>query len=482
MSKNDDVNNLNRRKFLKSAATIGATTVVAAGTALSTTANAHDAKPSSSNSEFDYDVVVIGGGYAGVTAARDAKKNGQSVLVLEARNRLGGRTFASELDGDPVELGGLWVHNTQPFVWAEIERYGMKIKETPGAAAEAMFVVEENGKRNALTLEQFGEIIAGWEKYNARAREIVPRPYDILYNKEAALAADKVNAIDFLDQNGFTPLQHAFNKCMIEVVGHRSPMEVSYIDVMRLHLVGGGCFATFMDSTTRFKLADGTNSLIEKMIDDGKPEVRLSTPVKSVQDKGNKVVVTTVRNEKITCGSVISTLPMNSITQVAFEPALPKAVHQVAKERAPGSGVKLYIKVKGDIGNVASLAPSRAINFAMTYQQAKDYTILVAFGNDPEKLDIYDDEAIEEALSLLIPDVKVQSTMAYDWNNDPYSMGTWGIYQTGWLNKYYQDLQKEQGRVFFASGDHGEGWRGTIDGAIAAGARAARKVNDLLNS
>ena len=131
MSKNDDVNNLNRRKFLKSAATIGATTVVAAGTALSTTANAHDAKPSSSNSEFDYDVVVIGGGYAGVTAARDAKKNGQSVLVLEARNRLGGRTFASELDGDPVELGGLWVHNTQPFVWAEIERYGMKIKETP---------------------------------------------------------------------------------------------------------------------------------------------------------------------------------------------------------------------------------------------------------------------------------------------------------------------------------------------------------------
>ena len=51
-----------------------------------------------------------------------------------------------------------------------------------------------------------------------------------------------------------------------------------------------------------------------------------------------------------------------------------------------------------------------------------------------------------------------------------------------WLNKYYQDLQKEQGRVFFASGDHGEGWRGTIDGAIAAGARAARKVNDLLNS
>jgi monoamine oxidase len=76
--------------------------------------------------------------------------------------------------------------------------------------------------------------------------------------------------------------------------------------------------------------------------------------------------------------------------------------------------------------------------------------------------------------------VKVLGSAAYNWNADPYAQGTWASYQTGWLALYGEQFQQDYGRFFFASGDHGEGWRGTIDGAIGSGVRAARKVNSLL--
>jgi phytoene dehydrogenase-like protein len=72
-----------------------------------------------------YDVIVIGAGYTGLTAARDLATTGHEVLLVEARDRIGGRTWSSNLGGYPFEMGGTWVHWFQPFVYREIARYGM---------------------------------------------------------------------------------------------------------------------------------------------------------------------------------------------------------------------------------------------------------------------------------------------------------------------------------------------------------------------
>src|SRR3712207_7179666 len=58
----------------------------------------------------DYDVVVIGGGFAGATVARELRHKGLGVLILEGRDRLGGRTWTREALGHRIELGGTWVH------------------------------------------------------------------------------------------------------------------------------------------------------------------------------------------------------------------------------------------------------------------------------------------------------------------------------------------------------------------------------------
>ncbi|MBT6905391.1 MAG: NAD(P)-binding protein, partial [Gemmatimonadetes bacterium] len=83
-----------------------------------------------------YDVIVIGGGFAGVTAARDISMRGHRALILEARPRLGGRTFTSRFSGHDIDLGGTWFGNSQPFIWTEKMRYGLELAESAAANSE----------------------------------------------------------------------------------------------------------------------------------------------------------------------------------------------------------------------------------------------------------------------------------------------------------------------------------------------------------
>ena len=79
----------------------------------------------------DLDVLVLGAGFAGLTAARELTQRGLSVRILEARDRIGGRTWYTEGLGRGLELGGTWVHWTQPYVWAELARYGIGTVPSP---------------------------------------------------------------------------------------------------------------------------------------------------------------------------------------------------------------------------------------------------------------------------------------------------------------------------------------------------------------
>ena len=462
---------VNRRQFVSGAAGIAAGVPVLVAGASTTSRQVECISKG-----CDYDVIVIGGGFAGLTAARDSSKNGLKPLLLEARNRLGGRTFGADFEGTAIEMGGAWIHNTQPFVWAETERYGLEVKETPGAVAELMQMVMPDGERFYLTLDQYGEVIAGWEHYCAAAREIVPRPYDLMHNREAVLQADATGAVQHLDGLDLTPLQYHFNKAYIALIVSNKAEEMSYLEVIRFFLLGGGDFLTFMDATARFQLKDGSESLVAHIAEDGEFETRLATPVRSVTDSGDRVEVMTSRGEKLTCSVLVCTVPMNALGNVAFSPPLPAGVNSAATEGHPGQGVKIYIKVKGDIGNMATVASHLPFTYVMTYKQADDHTLLVGFTSGPDEVDAYDEEAVQRALRQHLPEVDVVSVMHYDWNNDPYSRGTWETYRSGWVDKYYEAFRQETGRVLIASGDLGEGWRGTIDGAIGAGVRAARKA------
>jgi len=93
----------------------------------------------------DYDVVVIGAGFAGLTAARELGLRGLRVAIIEARDRIGGRTFTAEQDGQKFEVGGTWVHWGQPYVWNELHRYGLETTESVSGTADSISLLTAEG-------------------------------------------------------------------------------------------------------------------------------------------------------------------------------------------------------------------------------------------------------------------------------------------------------------------------------------------------
>lgn len=124
------------------------------------------------------DVIVVGGGFAGVASARELSRAGADVVLLEARDRLGGRTWTSEFAGHQVELGGTWVHWHQPHVWAELSRYELELAESPAPALARWFV---NGERHDAEMAAFGDLMAlGTDRLCADAQQLFERPHDPL--------------------------------------------------------------------------------------------------------------------------------------------------------------------------------------------------------------------------------------------------------------------------------------------------------------
>ena len=180
----------------------------------------------------DYDVIVVGGGFAGVTAARELKQAGLSTLLVEARNRLGGRSLTSNFDGRATDLGGTWIHWSQPYVWAEAKRYGLSLAETAGAAADD-FIYESRGKMHRKSMGEIWEPLdAAVRAYFAPSREIFPRPFDASFN-EAAARVDGISGLDRLQGLNLSEDQKNMVNAYFSTTGHNALDQIAWVELLR---------------------------------------------------------------------------------------------------------------------------------------------------------------------------------------------------------------------------------------------------------
>jgi monoamine oxidase len=467
---------MDRRKFIKSAAT-GAGLTAITGSTITTLAAT---KSANANTDFHYDTIVIGGGFAGVTAARDASHQGLKTLLVEARPRLGGRTFTTNFAGHEIDMGGTWLGWAQPHIWSEVMRYNMTIDES-ASSNTTRFVWYHKGQRYEGD-DYINIMDEAYRKYYAPAREMLPRAYDPLYINDKKLAAlDKINAFDAIESLDVSDVQKTLLHSFAGINGHNHSSKSSYLDQLRWISLSGFSPEFMWNNLGRYKIKDGTKKLLDAMQADSNAELKLGTPIKSIEQKNDLVYVTTLRGEILVGHTVIVSLPMNVIPDITFIPELSRVKQEATITGHTGSGTKVYARIKGNhqilMGHGSQ---DMALNFLWTEYNDEDSQILVGFGIDPKSLDVNDDEAVQSAIRDYIPNAELLESFGYDWNLDPYSKGTWCMYPPGMLTSSLVELQRPEGKVFFAGSDIANGWRGFIDGAIESGSQAAQMVSNQL--
>lgn len=462
---------ISRRGVLMGAGT------VAGSAAMASSAQAHSRSPAER-----VDVVIVGGGFAGVTAAREVKRAGRSVVLLEARDRLGGRTFSSLRNGAPLEYGGMWVHWSQPNVWSEIQRYGLDIAETSGVATPERVYLRSGGRTRVVSFERILDpLISGFGKVLAEAREVFPRPYETFFAREQVIARDAMSVAGRIASLSLTTLERDLVSAYFATSNHAHLDQSSYVEAMRSFALVDFSLERLNDSLARFKLKDGTGALIEAIRADAGIEPRLGDPVVRVSQDADGATIETESGVRYLARAVVVTLPLNVLTSVEFSPALNEAKRQHSRERHSGSGIKGYAHIRRNVGMVQCFAPDpEPITNAFTDHASPEGSVLIFFGPSGSNLNSTDPAAVQAALRRFIPDVEVAEVESHDWNNDPYSLGTWCNYRPGQLTRYFPANREREGRLFFASADTATGWRGTIDGAIERGLRMGVEVHEFL--
>ena len=423
-----------------------------------------------------WDVVVIGGGLAGITAARDLQQRGLRTVLIEANERLGGRTYTIQDEGCTVELGGTWIHWTQPFIWAEKERYGLDIEETPGCVAEHI-AIHRGDRIEALAEHEVADFMAGFDLFFAEAMEVWERPYDAHHTWGAVQERDTITVADRMASLQLTPLQQAAIGGFLEILSMSAPKSASYVEMMRCYALSGWNTVVFKDTAARYKFAKGTAALVEAIVRDGDFDVVTNALATTVTHGPEGVTVQTSNGDSFQGRAGIVTVPMNVMNTVHFHPPLSPIKREAADVKHAGGGAKVFFVVEGDPGPVMTLARSAdsALIGSFTYHRGEHQSLLAGFSLEPDALE----KSVEEWQSIIqdyLPDIKILRTFGHPWGTDPLSQGSWCNYRPGTVTRFAEALPLQEGQLFFASGDHGDGWRGFMEGAIASGSQTAMAV------
>lgn len=478
----DPSGNISRRRFLESAAA-----VTGSGLVLLAAAPVSAEQPAGQQvkraTQTDYDVIVIGGGFSGVTAARDCKKNNLRTLLLEAKSRLGGRAFDTQFRGHHIELGGTWVHWTQPSVWAEIQRYGVDVEETPGALPDRVIVIDGAARSAFATESRINEIDAAMTSYFAESALVWERPYDSRYSWKEIEKRDAMSAADRLKQIQLNPMQRGFLVPVLEAMAHCPVEQASYVEMLRWYALSLNSWGTAVDALSRYKMPAGTGALARRIAADGGAEIRLNAPVTRIEQRNGVVLVTPQGSTStISARAVILAVPPRVLKNIEFAPGLSDAKISASRTAYPDSGIKFYAEVQGRLGKVEWAAASGpGAGLFWTYAELERTTLLVGFLPRANAVDGNDELAIQAVLRQFEPNLEVLGCTSYAWGSDPYALGTYTGYAPGATTKYSAELARTEGQIFMAGGDIGDnGWRNFIDGAITRGARIAREVSEHL--
>jgi monoamine oxidase len=418
------------------------------------------------------DVIVVGGGFAGVTAAREASLRGRSVLLLEARDRLGGRTWTAPWNGSAVEYGGAWVHWHQPHTWSEITRAGLRVEVSGDAEVASWYVGSE--RRSGSIAERDEIARRGWDRFVDGVREALPVPHDPTRALGALARFDRLSIAERLGELELSAEERDVLTAELESLAHAPLDAAGAVSVLRWHALSGYSLELTQFTGGRVTMVGGTRALLDAIASAAPFERRLATPVASIAQRGDRVEVETRDGSGFAARSVVVAVPLNALRAIEFTPALPDDKLEAIALGQASRGIKIFIRARGESLPQNSIRPGHPFGYLGTESMGGDGSqLMIGFGIDAERCDAGDLPAVQEQLDAIQPGYEVIDATSHDWLSDEFSRGTWAIHRPGWYEHHHTAMRRPEGAVVFAGSDIANGWSGFIDGAIESGLRGA---------
>lgn len=420
---------------------------------------------------------MIGAGLAGLTAARELRRRGHSVLVLEARERIGGRLHSTPFAGRTVDLGGQFVHWFQPHVFSEISRLGLGYEPAPEVDSWSWW---SEGK---LRHESQAAVVERLEDLFARALHDAAETYPMPMSPTAGGALHATNDLrsmhDRIEEVGFSREERDLFTSIIASAYSASSAQLALTVPLHDYALAGHSLALLTDMLATYSLKPATD-LVGAIADEVDGDMQLGTPVAAVEHSKAGVVVSTRGGESFTSGVAVLAVPLNTVDAIHIDPPLPG---EGAVTHA-GKGIKTWIQIRGlSDPSYVSAPEDDVITFAEATVELSDGLVLCAFGPDAGRLDPSDRDAVAAAIHRLLPgDYEVVAVTGHDWLADEFSRGTWCAPRPGQLTTAIPALREHTGRLMLAGGDLATGWIGTMDGAIESGQLVGRALATLLDS
>jgi len=418
-----------------------------------------------------YDVIVIGGGFAGVTAARETARGGANTLLLEARDRLGGRTWTHRWNETDIELGGGWVHWHQPHVWSEITRAGLAVELGEDAEVAGWFAGDERHSGTLLERDAIAE--RGWNQFVDGVGDALPLPHDPLFASDRLARFDSQTIAERMDELDLDDEERDVLIAEIESLAHGRLDDAGAVSVLRWHALSGGSLALTQQTGGRITFREGTQSLVQAIASEAEFEARLSTPVAAVTQHDGGTEVHTRAGETLGAKLAVVAVPLNALPGIAFDPPLSAGKEEAIALGQASRGIKIFIHARGEPVFQNAIKPGHAFGYLDTEIIYPDGTqLLIGFGPDAENCDATDLAAVQRQLDEILPGYEALAATAHDWLTDEFSRGTWAIHRPGWYTQHHAEMQRLEGALILAGSDFANGWAGFMDGAIESGLRA----------